>query len=204
MTKCRTLWAKGRSIARQNLFYMPLDLQPTLVGPLVRLRPLHPTDEAALCQVASDPLIWAQHPAKQRSEPAGFAAFFAESLASGGALVVIDQASGQIIGSSRLALVADFPQAIEIGWTYLARAYWGGRYNLAVKTLMLDHTLGMVGHALFFVNEHNLRSQKALVKIGARRLTELGGRPLHGRPLATVVFGVGREEWAVFGQNPKA
>ncbi|MCU0448424.1 MAG: GNAT family N-acetyltransferase [Bernardetiaceae bacterium] len=175
---------------------MFFDLQPTLTGPLVRLRPLQPTDEAALYEVASDPLIWAQHPAKQRSEPAGFAAFFAESLASGGALVVIDQASGQTIGSSRYAPVAGFPQAIEIGWTYLARAYWGGRYNLAVKTLMLGHAFGAVGHALFYVNEHNLRSQMALAKIGATPVTELDGRPLPIKPLSTAVFRVGREEWA--------
>ena len=69
---------------------MPFDRQPTLQGVLVNVRPLHREDHAAMFAVASDPLIWEQHPVKTRSEEEGFKDFFEESLASGGALLVFD------------------------------------------------------------------------------------------------------------------
>jgi RimJ/RimL family protein N-acetyltransferase len=80
---------------------VPFDYRPTLKGTLVELRPLRADDHARLYAVASDPLIWEQHPDKTRHQPGGFAAFLRESLASGGALLVSDSASGRVIGSSR-------------------------------------------------------------------------------------------------------
>lgn len=65
----------------------PLDFQPTLVGDILRLRPLMGRDRNNLFSAVSDPLIWEQHPAN-RHEPAVFRDFFAESLSSGSYLVV--------------------------------------------------------------------------------------------------------------------
>ncbi len=55
---------------------------------------------------------------------------------------------------------------IEIGWTFVARKYWGGRYNAEMKQLMLDHAFKFVENVVFFVGENNIRSRKATEKIG--------------------------------------
>ena len=105
----------------------PFDPQPTLRGDLLELRPLRADDFDALFAVAADPLIWEQHPDSDRCQEPVFRAFFAEALASGGALVAIDRADGRVIGSSRFHGYDPAAGVVEIGWTFLARAFWGGR-----------------------------------------------------------------------------
>ena len=99
------------------------DFQPTLRGALVELRPLRSDDEGDLFAVASDPLIWEQHPVRDRYKPEVFAAFFRESLASGGALTALDCRDGRIIGSSRFHGYNRDASEVEIGWTFLARSH---------------------------------------------------------------------------------
>ena len=79
------------------------DIQPTLTGEKVTLRPLSEEDYQALYAVASDPEIWAMHPYRDRYKREVFDDFFAEALASNGAVAIIDQASGDMIGSTRFA-----------------------------------------------------------------------------------------------------
>jgi RimJ/RimL family protein N-acetyltransferase len=146
---------------------VPFDLQPRLAGALVRARPLRPEDRAALQAVASDRLIWEQHPARDRHEEAVFAEFFRESLASGGALLVSDASSGRVIGSSRFHGYRERESEVEIGWTFLARSHWGGHYNGELKRLMLQHAFRFVSSVVFYVSPGNLRSRRALEKIGA-------------------------------------
>jgi RimJ/RimL family protein N-acetyltransferase len=147
----------------------PFDPQPTLVGPLVTLRPLTPADHDALFAAAADPLIWEQHPDKTRSEPSGFDAFFREALASGGALLASETGSGRVIGSSRYHGYDPVADEVEIGWTFLVRSHWGGRYNGEMKRLMLDHAFRTVGRVVFLVDPANHRSQRAVLKLGAAR-----------------------------------
>src|SRR4051794_3045311 len=118
---------------------MPFDLQPFLKGELLELRPLRPDDFPALYSVASDPLIWEQHPASDRYQEEVFKEFFREALESGGALVAIDARDRATIGSSRFSGYDEEKSEIEIGWTFLARSHWGGRYNGEMKRLMLGH-----------------------------------------------------------------
>jgi N-acetyltransferase len=80
---------------------MPFDLQPTLKGSLVELRPLRADDFDALFAVAADPLVWEQHPATDRYQEQPFRTFFQEALNSGGALIVYDTRGNRVIGSSR-------------------------------------------------------------------------------------------------------
>lgn len=155
------------------------DRQPVLVGELLELRPLRADDFAALFQVASDPLIWEQHPDRDRYQEATFRAFFDEGLASGGALVALDRATGQLIGSSRYHGHDAERSVVEIGWTFLARAYWGGRYNGEMKRLMLEHAFNSVQRVLFIIGPENRRSQRAVEKIGgvpAGTTTDAQGR----------------------------
>jgi N-acetyltransferase len=105
---------------------MSFDLQPHLKGELIELRPLTPEDWDDLFAVASDPLIWEQHPESDRYKEEVFKTFFKGALESGGAFVVIDTKTQQIIGSTRFHGHDPEKSEIEIGWTFLARKYWGG------------------------------------------------------------------------------
>lgn len=147
---------------------MILDLQPTLQGTMVKLRPLRHDDYTALFSVAADPLIWEQHrTARDRYMEPVFRKFFAEAISSGGALLLLDADTNMVIGTSRFAAYLPSESVVEIGWTFLARTHWGGRYNAAVKALMLAHAFGAVDSVLFRVGKHNIRSQKAVIKLGA-------------------------------------
>ena len=123
---------------------MPFDLQPTLSGALVTLRPLHADDFDALFAAAADPLIWEQHPASDRYTEAVFRGYFEEGLRSGGALIALDARDGRIIGSSRFHGYDEKLSEIEIGWTFLVRSHWGGKYNGEMKELMLRHAFRFV------------------------------------------------------------
>jgi N-acetyltransferase len=149
---------------------MSFDLQPTLKSELLGLRPLQPDDFDALYAVASDPLIWEQHPDKDRYQERIFKGFFREALESGGALIATDAKDGRIIGSSRFFGYDKEKSEIEIGWSFLARSHWGGIYNGEMKQLMLRHAFKFVDHVVFLVGPQNVRSQKALLKIGAVRM----------------------------------
>ena len=148
---------------------MSLDTQPVLEGQTLKLRPLRPDDYADLLAVAADPLIWEQHPARTRHEETPFQSFFDESLASGGALAVVDGGTGRIIGSSRFHGYDPERSEVEIGWTFLARAYWGGAYNGELKRLMLRHAFQFVDSVVLLVGPENVRSQRAVEKIGGIR-----------------------------------
>jgi RimJ/RimL family protein N-acetyltransferase len=145
---------------------MEPDRQPTLTGERVTLRPSTPDDWEALFAVASDPLIWEVHPAHDRWKEDVFRAYFDAGMASGGALTILDRTTGKVIGSSRYDNWKPEADEIEIGWTYLARDYWGGSYNREIKRLMLDHIHTQVGTVVFTVGDGNVRSRKAMEKIG--------------------------------------
>jgi N-acetyltransferase len=161
---------------------MAFDLQPNLKGDLIELRPLTLEDWGDLFAVASDPLIWEQHPESDRYKEDVFKIFLSDALESGGAFVIIDRKNQQIIGSTRFYGYDPEKSEIEIGWTFLARKYWGGRFNRELKQLMLDHAFKFVENVIFYVGENNIRSQKATEKIGAVKngLVEkvYGNRPL--------------------------
>ena len=146
---------------------VPFDLQPVLTGHTIELRPLREEDFPPLYAVASDRLIWEQHPDPDRWKEAVFREFFRGAMESGGAFVVLDRTDGGFIGSSRFAGHDDAKSEIEIGWTFLARSHWGGSCNREMKRLMLAHAFRVVRRVIFRVGPCNRRSQRALEKIGA-------------------------------------
>jgi RimJ/RimL family protein N-acetyltransferase len=141
--------------------------QPTLTGNLVELRPLRADDFDELYAAAADPLIWEQHPDPDRWREDAFRAYFDDHLASGGALAIVDRGTGSLIGATRYANFDPDRSEVEIGWTFLARPYWGGTYNADLKRLMLEHAFQSVGTVVFLVGEHNVRSRRAVEKLGA-------------------------------------
>jgi RimJ/RimL family protein N-acetyltransferase len=153
---------------------MLFDFQPILKGRLLELRPLRADDFHGLYTVAADPLIWEQHPVRDRYKAEVFREFFDEALESGGTLIAIDTQDGKVIGSSRFHGYNKGKSEIEIGWTFLARSHWGGIYNGEIKQLMLQHAFRFVDSVIFLVGPQNFRSQKAVQKIGGVRI---GSRP---------------------------
>ncbi len=150
-----------------------MDRQPTLKGERLLLRPLRQKDWDGLFAVASDPLIWEIHPQHDRWREPVFRAFFEDALAKGGAIAVIDQVSGRIIGSSRWERFDPTDGGVvEIGWTFLARSHWGGAFNRELKRLMLAHAFRFVERVRFRVGEGNVRSRRAMEKIGGRLCEE--------------------------------
>lgn len=141
-------------------------LQPDLLGHLTTLSPMRPDDWDALYAAASDPAIWALHPTPTRYREEEFRAYFQSGLDGGGALVIRDRATGAVIGSTRYHGHDPDLREIEIGWTFLTRRYWGGRYNREVKRLMIGHAFTFVDKAIFWVGVENLRSRAAMEKIG--------------------------------------
>ena len=171
------------------------ELQPTLTGKLIRVRPLALSDFEALFAAASDPLIWEQHPEPDRYKREVFQRFFDSAIESGGAFAIVDLATGRIIGSSRYCKLKLDESEVEIGWTFLERKFWGGTYNRELKTLMLDHAFRFVERVVFVVGENNLRSQKALEKIGAKFLRKALVPAADGTLRPNVIFAIERENY---------
>lgn len=174
-----------------------MDRQPVLEGDRLLLRPLREGDWDALFAVASDKLIWDVHPQHDRWQEPVFRAFFADALDKGGAVAVIDKASGAVIGSSRWQ--AHDPAdggSVEIGWTFLARSHWGGAYNRELKRMMLAHALESVERVHFRVGEDNVRSRTAMENIGGRLLPESTVEPTASGVVRHVIYEIDRAGFA--------
>jgi RimJ/RimL family protein N-acetyltransferase len=170
-----------------------LDLQPHLVGDLIELRPLVPQDWSSLFAVASDPKIWEQHPNSNRYQADVFRRFFQSALNSGSALTAIDHQTQHIVGSSRFSWYGESKRTLEIGWTFLARTHWGGRYNGEMKRLMIAHAFSVVDRVVFVIGPDNHRSRIAIERMGAT-LTDRRepGTAADGRAIEQVVYEIRR------------
>jgi RimJ/RimL family protein N-acetyltransferase len=166
-------------------------LQTFLSGEFVELRPLRPEDWEAVFAAASDPAVWEQHPAHDRWKEDVFRKFFAGALESGGAFVVLDRATQQVIGSTRYCGYDAARNEIEIGWTFLARSHWGGKYNGEMKRLMLEHAFQFVESVVFQVGPDNIRSRRAVERIGGI-LAERRSADLNGITVEHVVYRIRR------------
>lgn len=144
-----------------------------LANDLVRLQPIQEKDFEALYEVASDPEIWLNHPNKNRYEKDVFRNFFEGAMQSKGAFLIIDQTTNQIIGSTRYYDFNAVEKTIIIGYTFFAKAYWGKGYNHATKSLMLNYAFQFVELVEFHVGASNFPSQKAITKLGAKKVDEV-------------------------------
>nr|WP_202390280.1 GNAT family N-acetyltransferase [Tsuneonella aeria] len=160
------------------------------------MRPLQADDWDALYAVARDPLLWEQHPVHDRWREDVFRTFFEDALAAGGALVAVHRPSGAIAGSSQFRPCPLDPREIEIGWTFLARTHWGTGMNREIKRLMIGHALARFPRVLFRIGEGNLRSRKAIERVGGRLVegwVEDGA--YQGRPVRHVVYEITRDDF---------
>lgn len=171
-----------------------MDRQPVLEGERLLLRPLTESDWSSLFAVASDRELWAGHPSHDRWQEPVFRAFFDDALEKGGALAIVDKATGTVIGSSRFQYGEE--GALEIGWSFLARAYWGQGYNVEFKRLMLEHAFRFVDRVVFRVGADNVISRKAMARIGGRLTGETFVEERVGRPVEHVMYDITRESFA--------
>ena len=169
-------------------------LQVVLESQTLRLIPLQPEHWPALMQAASDPLIWTLHPEPERYKPEVFRPVFDGGLASGGAYLITDRQSGEVLGTSRYYEFDAAQQEVAIGYTFLVRSRWGGATNTELKHLMLNHAFTFVSTVWFHVGEQNLRSRRAVEKLGAR-YTHTDITSPTGVARATVFYRLDKTTW---------
>jgi len=174
---------------------MNFELQPFLKNEFVKIKPLREEDFETLYKIASDPLVWEQHPNKDRYKREVFETFFEGAMKSKGAFLVFDAKTNQPIGSSRYNDFNPEAKSIEIGYTFLAKDHWGTTYNRALKTLMLDHAFQFVDRVLFYIGAVNIRSQKAIEKLGAKKVREIT-MEYYGEPSKlNFEYQISKEDW---------
>jgi N-acetyltransferase len=153
---------------------LSMPLEPvTLEGRIVRLEPLSRDHLDGLAAVAFDDALWRWTLART-VDRAGLQAWLDAALANRGAgtelpFATIDRASGRPIGSSRyLSIVAEH-RRLEIGWTWIARAWQRTGANREAKLLMIEHAIERLGcqRVEFKTNARNEQSRAALLGIGA-------------------------------------
>lgn len=173
---------------------MSFNLQPVLENELVRAVPLKESDLYRLYEAANDPLIWEQHPNKNRWQLTEFENYFKGAMESGGAFLVTDAVTGEVIGSSRF--VNDTKQGIlSIGYTFFKRSHWGGKYNLALKTLMLNYAFLFVDTVYFYIGAVNKRSQTAITRLGAKKIREEETAYYGEAPKLDYVYSIEKDNW---------
>ena len=172
-----------------------MDLQPKqLENELIRLVPIKADDFNSLFSIASDPLIWEQHPNKNRYQKEVFEAFFQAAIESKSAFVILDTETGNIIGSSRYYDFEEENSIIAIGFTFLDRKCWGSNYNKMLKYLMIDYAFSCVKTVIFHVGDCNVRSQKAVEKLGAIKFDE-EERIFSGEKILNFVYKISKSDW---------
>ncbi len=147
-------------------------LQPTLQNDFVILAPLKESDFEVLYKVASDPLVWEQHPNKNRYQREVFQTYFEGAIVSKGAFLVRDIQTKDVIGCTRFYDYNERDNSILIGYTFLGRSHWGGKHNPSMKKLMIEYAFTFVDKVLFHIGANNIRSQTAIQRIGAKKIGE--------------------------------
>jgi RimJ/RimL family protein N-acetyltransferase len=172
-----------------------MNLRPeNLQDNIVKLVPLQETDFDDLFKVASDPLIWEQHPTSDRYKPEVFKLYFDGAIKGQSAFKIIDIVSNKIIGSTRFYDYKPDEKSIAIGYTFLAKEFWGGKYNKAVKKILIDYAFQFVDSIYFHIGSTNVRSQKAITKIGAIKSGEVDF-DYYGSKLLHFEYVVSKQEW---------
>jgi RimJ/RimL family protein N-acetyltransferase len=174
---------------------MNFNLQPTLESELIEIVPLQQNDFEKLYEVASDPLVWEQHPNKNRYQRAIFQNFFNGAIESKGAFLVCEKENGKVIGSSRYYDLDKEKNTVAVGYTFIDRAYWGKGYNNVLKQLMFDHAFKFVDKIILHIGATNFRSQKATEKLGAKKIADLDVAYYGEETKLNFAYQVDRQNW---------
>ncbi len=159
------------------------NIQPTLENDIVLLLPLHINDFDSLYELGSDPLIWEQHPNQDRWKLEAFTNYFEGAVRSRRAFKIVYKPDGELAGCTRIYDYVVEENSIKIGYTFIARKFWSKGINPAAKKLLLDYLFQYVEKVQFHIGSKNIRSQIAIGKLGAKKISE--------------------EEIAYYGEPPK-
>ena len=175
---------------------MTIHFQPILQNNLIIMQPLAPDDFERLYTVASDPLVWEQHPNKNRYQRDVFQNFFEGAMQSQGAMLILDKATGEVAGCSRFYDYNEADASVFIGYTFFGRNFWGKQYNPASKQLMLDYAFQFLNTVRFHIGATNTRSQIAIGRVGAVKVKEVVVA-YHGEPdRHNFEYELKKEDWS--------
>ncbi len=166
----------------------------TLQVDKIQLIPLIETDFEELYSVASDPLIWEQHPTSDRYKKDVFQLYFEGAIKSESAFKIYDAEKNTIMGSTRYYEFDSENSTVSIGFTFMSRDYWGGEINFKIKKLLIDYAFKTVDSVLFHIGENNIRSQKSILKIGAKRIEDKEIE-LYGKKVLSFQYEIKKSDW---------
>lgn len=177
---------------------------PVLQGHHVSLSPLDATHADGLRAAAADGELWTlRYTSVPGPAPGEADAYVAEALAqrdTGRALpFVVRDAAGDIVGSTRFYDIDRSVPRVKLGYTWYATRVQRTALNTEAKLLLIGHAFDALGcEAVVLETSHeNLRSQAAILRLGARRDGVLRAHMRHrdGTLRDTHVFSILRHEW---------
>ena len=163
---------------------------------ILKIVPLIESDFDRLFEIADDPLIWEQHPTKDRYQKEVFQLYFDGAIKGKTAFLIIDKSTDKIIGSTRYYDYKPENSSIAIGYTFLSRQYWGGVYNKSAKRLLIEYAFQYVDNIYFHIGSTNIRSQLATIKIGASKIGEVDF-DYYGKKLLHFEYLITKNEWNI-------
>ena len=181
-----------------------MHVQPTtLEAHGLRLEPLALSHEAGLRAAAADGALWTLR-VTSVPEPETTGAYIETALrmqAQGTRLpfAVVDVASGQVLGSTSYHDILPEVHRLEIGYTWYAQRWQRSQVNTTCKWLLLRHAFDTLDCAVvgWRTDNFNLRSQRAIERLGARKDGVIRGHALRrdGTVRDTVMYSLTRGEW---------
>ena len=145
-----------------------MDIKNQLESKNFILRQLNNNDFDLLYNIGKNKNIWEQHPESDRWKREKFNIFFNNGIKNiFGLYGIYDKSKNTIVGSTRYYSYSKKNNSIKIGFTFLTPEYWGTDTNLQIKTLMLGYAFNYVENIYFDIGKNNIRSRKAIEKIGA-------------------------------------
>ncbi|GAC1684075.1 MAG: GNAT family protein [Ktedonobacteraceae bacterium] len=193
---------------------MSMKVEPViLTGNVVRLEPLHSEHAEALFRAAQDPAIWFYMPYNPSLSLAATHSWIDDALEAQARgkdvpFVIIQLATGEVVGSTRYLTIAPQDRGVEIGGTWLARAVQRSPVNTECKYLLLSHAFEMLGaiRVQFKTDSRNLISQRAIERLGAIKEGILRNHMIlpDGYYRHSVYYSVLDTEWATVKTNLEA
>ncbi|MEK4007071.1 GNAT family N-acetyltransferase [Paenibacillus sp. FSL H3-0333] len=180
-----------------------------LAGNVIRLVPLAEEHKLELKKLLHNPQIW-EYTWRQISSEEEAGQLVDTALANGAVgkeipYVMVEQASGRIVGTTRLMHLDRTHRNAEIGCTWITPEYWRTAVNTESKLLLLQYAFEVLGliRVDFSIVSHNLRSQRAIERIGAVREGVLRKHRItaHGAVMDNVLYSIIDEEWPVVKKN---
>ena len=180
-----------------------MDVRPVVLeGRHVRLEPLSLAHHDALAALLDQTLTqWFPKPVTSAADLRDFIAVSLQDQERGQALpfATVDRAGGRVVGSTRFGNIDRANRRVEIGWTFVGRAWQRTAINTEAKLLMMAHAFEALGaiRVEFKTDALNTQSRAALARLGAveegyfrNHMVTADGRVRH-----SVWFSVVESEW---------